>query len=548
MKRFIAFARVSSREQAREGYSLDVQEESLRRYAEKVGRQIVRLFKVAETASKKDERKTFKEMLAFAKANAKKLDAVLFAKVDRAARNLVDYVELEKLESDHGVRFISVTQPTEANPAGRMMRRTLASMASFFTEQMALDIRGGIERRVREGWFANVAPYGYKNIRENGRGHVIVHERNGPNVSRLFELFATGTHTIDSVCAAMRTEGRVYRDSTDRFPRASVHTILTDRAYIGELQWKGQWHSGKHPPLVDHATFQKVQSLLGGKTYKHHAQLTYAGGLIRCGHCGNLVSAEQITKKSGKQYVYYRCSVSRLGEHPRHRVPERDIDQQILNAFKSMKQDEETAAWFSEVLQARTRDERKETHDQANELQRQLTRLRHQQDELLNLRLSREIDEEQFGRKGMELRDRIAVLKETLDGLDLTRGERAEQAIKVFELSQSLTEKWLVADYAAKRQILDIVFSNFKLNVVTLEYEMKKPFALLSEGLLVSNSGEGGIRTPDTSLTSYAGLANQCFQPLSHLSRCLAGLKKITHLHGQGKRGERICVHDAMVT
>ncbi|GIW56770.1 MAG: hypothetical protein KatS3mg082_3174 [Nitrospiraceae bacterium] len=41
-----------------------------------------------------------------------------------------------------------------------------------------------------------------------------------------------------------------------------------------------------------------------------HAPFTYAGGLVRCGHCGNLITAEQVTKKSGKQYVYYRCAVS----------------------------------------------------------------------------------------------------------------------------------------------------------------------------------------------------------------------------------------------
>ncbi|HEY4364941.1 MAG TPA: recombinase family protein [Bryobacteraceae bacterium] len=495
-KQYVAFARVSSREQEREGFSLDVQEETLRRWVEKAGGTIVRLFKVAETASKKDERKTFKEMLAYCRANAKTLDGVLFAKVDRAARNVFDFCELERLESEHGVRFISVTQPTEANPAGRMMRRTLASMASFFTEQMAVDIRGGIERRVREGWFANVAPYGYRNIRENGRGHVVVHERNGPNVTRLFELFATGTHTIDSVCETMRNEGRVYRDSSPKFPRASVYTVLRDRAYIGEVQWKGQYYAGKHPPLVEHATFQKVQALLGVKTYKHHAQFTYAGGLIRCGCCGNLITAEQVTKKSGKQYVYYRCTVSRLGDHPRHRVTECELDEQVLAAFRAMKQDDEITAWFGEVLRARTQDERRETQEQATELQRQLTRLRQQQDELLNMRLSREIEEELFARKGMELRDRIAIAKGQLDGLDVTRGEKAEQAIAVFELSQSLIEKWVAADYAAKRQILDIVFSNFRLDDVTLCYEMRKPFALLAEGLLVSNSGEGEIRTP----------------------------------------------------
>jgi hypothetical protein len=63
--------------------------------------------------------------------------------------------------------------------------------------------------------------------------------------------------------------------------------------------------------------------------------------------------------------------VSRLGDHPRHRVTERELDEQILAAFKSMKQDDETAEWFGEVLRARTTDERRETQEQAKELQRQ---------------------------------------------------------------------------------------------------------------------------------------------------------------------------------
>jgi site-specific DNA recombinase len=98
-----------------------------------------------------------------------------------------------------------------------------------------------------------------------------------------------------------------------------------------------------------------------------------------------------------------------------------------------------------------------------------------------------------FNRKGIELRDRIAVLKEQLDRIDMTRGEQADHAVRVFELSQRLTEQWLPADYAAKRQILDIVFSNFRLDGVSLCYTMRKPFALLCEGLLVPNSGEDRI-------------------------------------------------------
>jgi hypothetical protein len=90
--------------------------------------------------------------------------------------------------------------------------------------------------------------------------------------------------------------------------------------------------------------------------------------------------------------------------------------------------------------------------------------------------------------------------------------------VKAFEFSQHLTDKRLTVEYAAKYQILDIAFLNFRLNGVSLFYEMKKPFALLADGLLVSNSGEGGIRTRGTGLTPYTGLANQRIRPLCHLS------------------------------
>src|SRR6266404_5379629 len=157
-KQYAALARVSSREQEREGFSLEVQEDALHRYAKGQGGSIVRFWRIAETASKRDERKAFKELVAYAKQHAHQLDGVLFFKVDRAARNLFDYVELERLEADHGVPVIYVSQPTENTPAGRMMRRTLANMAAFYTEQQSLDVRDGHARRVRGGLFVGLAP------------------------------------------------------------------------------------------------------------------------------------------------------------------------------------------------------------------------------------------------------------------------------------------------------------------------------------------------------------------------------------------------------
>ncbi len=192
----------------------------------------------------------FKEFLSYAKKRAHELTGLLFYKVDRAARNLFDYVELERLESEFSLEFVSVSQPTENNPAGRMQRRMLASMASFYTEQQSLDVKEGLARRVQEGWFVGHAPYGYRNVRVNDRGIVEIDPVDGPKVRRIFELFAYHGCTLDMLIERLAAEGMIYRDSTLRFPRSTLHAILHDRAYIGEVEHKGQWYPGKHQPLV----------------------------------------------------------------------------------------------------------------------------------------------------------------------------------------------------------------------------------------------------------------------------------------------------------
>jgi site-specific DNA recombinase len=487
MKQFVALARVSSREQEREGFSLEVQEEALRRYATQAGGEIVKLFKIAETASKGDERKTFKELVAYAKKHCAELDGLLFYKVDRAARNLFDYVELERLESEYSLPFISVSQPTECTPAGRMMRRTLANMASFYTEQQSVDVREGLARRVKEGWFVGKAPYGYRNVRKEGRGMVEIDPVPAENIHRIFHLFAYGNCTLDMVVAQLAEEGRQFRPSTPKFPRSSIHNILQDRAYIGEIEFKGQWYPGKQKPLIDRATWNRVQALLGGHVYQSHA-LTYAGDLIQCAHCGHPITGERKTKRE-RVYTYYRCTYYNAPGHPRTRVTEAELDRQVLAIFDRMRiEDEGVREWFRAVLASQTRDAQADSRAQRAELQRQETLIVNQQDKLLNLRIAEDIDQETFARKSTELRDRLAAIKLQLDVVDRSHDETADLAVKVFELSQTLREQWLTADYAAKRRILEIVLLNCRLDDVNLVPEIRKPFDALAEGLLSEKS------------------------------------------------------------
>jgi hypothetical protein len=175
-------------------------------------------------------------------------------------------------------------------------------------------------------------------------------------------------------------------------------------------------------------------------------------------------------------------------------VNESALDEQVLVLFAKLRvDDDEVRDWFVSILRAKTHDEQREARKRLAGLTRQLTALRGQQDELLNPRLLKEIEAVTFSRKATELRDREGRLKVEIEACDLGRHEQADFAIKAFELSQSLIQKWVAADIDAKRRILEILWLNCTLVDVSLAPEWRKPFDLLAEGLPLGKSRTGGI-------------------------------------------------------
>ncbi len=459
------------------------------------GGRILKLFSVAETATRSEERKTFRELVEMARSLASEIDGILVYKVNRAARNMRDFAELEALESDYGIPIISVTEPMENTPAGRMQRRTLAVFATFQTEQQADDVRGGQRKRVENGLFVGVAPYGYRNLRRDGRGLVATDRAKAERVRMIFDLYAHRHLTLDGLRKHLKDSGVPYTDAQPDWTRSKLHHILTSRVYLGEVPYQGQWYPGVHEPLVTINLFDHVQALLGGRTYNHH-ELTYAGELITCGHCGHVITGERIIKKkTGREYVYYRCSKYLAEGHPRHRLTEADLDEQVLMLFARMRQPEDVREWFATTIRLIVRQSQESDRLRTDDLQRQLTRIATQRDRLLNLRLNEEIEQETFAMKDQELRDRQSRLELQRDAHGRDHDEKADEALTLFELSQNLHGKWLTADYTAKRRILDFICLNFRLDGASLVPTMRKPFDVLVEGLELAKSRGDRIRT-----------------------------------------------------
>ena len=115
-----------------------------------------------------------------------------------------------------------------------------------------------------------------------------------------------------------------------------------------------------------------------------------------------------------------------------------------------------------------------------------------------------EIDSDTYARKSQELRDRERRLMLQIEAVSRDRHENADIAVKAFEVSQSVQERWLTADRDAKRRLLEILCLNLTLLDVTLVPQWRRPFDVLAEGPILEKSRGERIRTFDLLLPKQA--------------------------------------------
>jgi site-specific DNA recombinase len=168
--------------------------------------------------------------------------------------------------------------------------------------------------------------------------------------------------------------------------------------------------------------------------------------VLRGVYCFSRNRRDHYQENSGKEYLYYRCSRYTSPGHPRIRLTEQALDVQVLALFDRIRLPDDLRHWFQQSLLAWSKQQRSETEDTAKDLQRQVAQVKQRRDSLLNLRIMEEITADTYAAKDTELRDRLACLELQLQAQGRGRNEHGDLAIKVFELSQSLKDKWLTAE------------------------------------------------------------------------------------------------------
>lgn len=453
----ILYPRVSSLAQL-DGTSMQTQEAECREWAERNGYTVEAVFREEGVSAKTADRRCLIEALEFLRHQDGEIDAFVVWKIDRFARSSHDYHVLRASLLGMGCHLISVTEPIDDSPAGRLMGSIIADIAQFDNEVRAQRAKTSMQELAQSGYWVWMAPTGYACARTPDGRPTLEPDEHAPAISRAFEMILSGKTQADARRFLHAAGVRGARGGT--LSAQGVRQILENPIYAARLVSKltgGVPVPGRWGPLVSSSVFDRVQGILTGTAQqvpRHRTREEFPlRGWVRCGICERPMTASFSRGKSGKRYPYYHCPTCR-GQRASLLDFEGAWEDHL--AAHALNEDE-TTLWMETVRRELSGALRQASHART-ERRKKLTRLHNQRERLIDLLADGTLDAQSYKRKSIEINNEIAILElddtpQKLEEMDLDAAIRFAGT-----LSSNPARMWKKAGFQGKREIQSLFF------------------------------------------------------------------------------------------
>src|SRR5215217_7275893 len=190
-KRAVIYARVSSKEQEKEGFSIAAQLKLLKEYAAANGFAVAQEYVDVETA-KQTGRAAFGEMVTYLKAHSS-VRVLLVEKTDRLYRNLKDWVTIDELDVEIHFPKEGVVLSRDSRSSEKFVHGIKVLMAKNYIDNLSEEARKGMHEKAEQGIWPTKTPLGYRNItREDGKKLIATDPLIAPLIAKLFEWYGRG--------------------------------------------------------------------------------------------------------------------------------------------------------------------------------------------------------------------------------------------------------------------------------------------------------------------------------------------------------------------
>lgn len=494
-RKALSYARVSSKEQEKEGFSIPAQQKLLQSYAANNHFIIAQDYVDVETANATG-RTNFEQMVRYLKTHPN-VRTVLVEKTDRLYRNLRDWVTLDELDIEIHLVKEGIVLSRESRSSEKFVHGIKVLMAKNYIDNLSEEARKGMQEKAEQGFWPTGAPLGYLNVLgPDGKKIIVPDPKTAPIIAHLFGWYASGTLSLRELAEQARSAGLVYRRSGGPVPMSNIHSILRNRIYTGEYEWKGHHYRGRHQPLITRELWQRVQGVLDGrnarKTRRGKRDFAFSG-LMNCGHCGCAMVGEL---KKGR-YVYYHCTGYK-GKCDEPYVREEVIADKFSSILGRLSFADEMLQWVSTALRESHSDQKKEHESAIARLQAECDRIQNRIHAMYVDKLDGRIDRSFY----VQMSEQWRVEQEKLMQ-EITLHRAADQCyldegVRLLELAQTSQRLFAKQEPREQRRLLNFVLSNSTWKSGELSVVFRQPFDLIAETTASGGDGDdsGGGNPP----------------------------------------------------
>lgn len=332
----VIYCRVSDRKQKTDGHGLESQEHRCRQYAEEHGYLVEMVFPDDITGGGDFmKRPAMRAMLAYLESEKNRNYVVIFDDLKRFARDTEFHIKLRREFAERGARVECLNFKFEDSPEGRFIETVIAAQGQLEREQNSRQVVQKMKARVEKGYYVFHPPAGYRYEKDRAHGKLLV--RDEPVASIIAEALE------GYACGRFRSQFEVKRflEGKPEFPKSGasgyvhpskVKDMLMRAVYAGYVEapvWGVSLRKGHHEPLIDFATFERIQRKLSGQTYaparKDINEDFPLRGFVQCDECGQAMTSCW-SKGRSKLYAYYLCDTKGCASErksiPRARIEE----------------------------------------------------------------------------------------------------------------------------------------------------------------------------------------------------------------------------------
>ncbi len=300
------YMRVSTEDQAREGFSLPEQKERLEIFCKFKGYTIVDYYTDAGISAKTGNFRPEFERLKEDIKN-KKINTIVALKLDRITRSIYDWEKLMTfLDENDAYLDCANDEINTTNANGKMVSRLLMSVSQNEIERTSERTKIGLAGAIKMGHIPNQAPLGYKH--EDKR--LVIDYSTKDVVERIFDLYYNGNsyQKISNILNEEQVLGKTnWRDS-------SIVAILENEIYKGDFVHGKRtknptYYSNVVEPIIDREKWEEcqVQKKRNSRSYQRTVTYLFLQKLC-CPKCNRILGGKATTKKNGNTYYYYYCN------------------------------------------------------------------------------------------------------------------------------------------------------------------------------------------------------------------------------------------------